>query len=124
VPTRLVVAIVAMVLALILYTVGVWAAHFARGVRPWHLSCFWTGLACDTGGTVEMARLAGAFHWSVHSLTGQLAIGLMLVHAAWATIVLVQKRERVVAGFHRFSLAVWTLWLVPFIGGLLLAAGR
>jgi len=123
-PTRLVVAIMAMVSALVFYTLGVWGARLARRVRPWHLACFWTGLACDTGGTVEMARLAGGFHWTVHALTGQFAICLMLVHAVWATAALARKRERVVAGFHRFSITVWTLWLVPFFGGLLLAAGR
>ena len=123
-PPRLLVAIVAMVLALICYSIGVWGAQLAKRLRPWHLGFFWVGLTCDTTGTIEMARIAGAFHWTVHALTGQLAIWLMAVHAVWATIAIVRKKERVVAGFHRFSLSVWALWLVPFFGGMLLAMRR
>ena len=121
---RLVVAIVAMVLALGCYSVGVWGAQLAKELRSWHLGFFWTGLLCDTTGTIEMARIAGAFHWSVHSVTGQVAIWLMAVHAVWATVAITRKRERVVRGFHRFSLTVWGLWLIPFFGGMLLAMRR
>jgi uncharacterized repeat protein (TIGR03987 family) len=48
------------------------------------------------------------------------ALLLMLVHAAWATIVLVRRDERAILTFHRFSVVVWTLWLVPFLSGAFL----
>jgi hypothetical protein len=48
----------------------------------------------------------------------------MALHATWATAALVLKQERVLRGFHRFSLTVWALWLVPFFSGAVLAMRR
>jgi len=43
----------------------------------------------------------------------------MLGHTLWATLALMLKQEKVLVRFHRFSLAVWTLWLVAFVSGML-----
>jgi uncharacterized repeat protein (TIGR03987 family) len=45
----------------------------------------------------------------------------MTLHAVWATVVLVQRSERALANFHKFSLVVWTLWLFPYFTGTWLA---
>ena len=50
-----------------------------------------------------------------HVATGLLAIILVIAHAAWAAIVLGRKDRETMANFHRFSMAVWTLWLVPYV---------
>ena len=34
--------------------------------------------------------------------------------------VLIRKDERAILGFHRFSLLVWLLWLVPFVTGVVI----
>ncbi|MEK7667495.1 MAG: HsmA family protein [Gemmatimonadota bacterium] len=117
-------AVVAMVLALVLYTIGVWGAKLAGRLRGWQLAFFWCGLASDTVGTALMWRIAGRQEYDLHALTGQLAIVLMALHATWATIALALKREGVVRGFHRFSIPVWLLWLVPFFSGAILAVRR
>lgn len=36
-------AVIAITLALILYTIGVWSEHFARRLKPVHLVFFWPG---------------------------------------------------------------------------------
>lgn len=54
---------------------------------------------------------------SVHAVTGALAIILMVVHAVWATIVLVRENREAMARFHRFSAAVWMIWLIPCFCG-------
>jgi uncharacterized repeat protein (TIGR03987 family) len=48
-------------------------------------------------------------------LTGVLAIVLMFIHAVWATIVLLKKNEKLILTFHKFSVAVWLIWLVPYL---------
>ena len=53
--------------------------------------------------------------------TGGLALALMAVHAAWAIGVLVRGRESELAGFHKLSLWVWLIWLVPYVTGMLSA---
>ena len=116
-------SITAMILALVLYSIGVWGEKLVGRLKPWQLWFFWIGFACDTTGTTLMGRMAGKFDFDVHGLTGLAAILLMALHASWATAALVLKQEKVIANFHRFSVAVWTLWLVPFLSGMALAMG-
>lgn len=111
----------AMLLALTLYSIGVWGEKLVGRLQPWQLWFFWFGLACDTAGTTLMGRIAGKFDWDVHGLTGLAAILLMALHAGWASVALALKQERVIAHFHRFSVTVWTLWLIPFVSGAILA---
>jgi len=49
---------------------------------------------------------------------------LMIIHAIWATITLVRKNENAIKNFHRFSLTVWIIWLIPFLSGMVLAMTR
>ena len=113
-------AILLMVAALGLYSVGVWAVVLTKCLRPWHLGCFWVGFLADSTGTELMRRLAGGFHWTVHTATGAMALLLMLGHALWASRVLIRGDERTLRTFHRFSLTVWGLWLIPFGTGIVL----
>lgn len=59
--------------------------------------------------------------FDLHGLTGVLAITLMFIHAIWATVVLVRRDERWITNFHRFSLAVWLIWLVPYLSPMFFA---
>jgi uncharacterized repeat protein (TIGR03987 family) len=43
------------------------------------------------------------------------AIILMLIHAIWATFVLIKKDEKLMRDFHKFSVVVWIIWLVPYL---------
>jgi uncharacterized repeat protein (TIGR03987 family) len=45
----------------------------------------------------------------------------MLLHAVWATIVLVRKDEQWITDFHRFSVVVWVIWLVPYLSPIFFA---
>jgi uncharacterized repeat protein (TIGR03987 family) len=81
---------------------------------------FWLGLACDSAGTDLMWRVAGRFTFGLHAVTGATALLLMFGHAAWATVVLARRNEQAILTFHRVSVIVWTIWLVPFISGMLL----
>jgi uncharacterized repeat protein (TIGR03987 family) len=74
----------------------------------------------DTAGTEVMRRLAGRFHLSFHTATGVVALLLMLAHAIWATGVLLRRNERAILTFHRVSVLVWAVWLIPFVTGMVL----
>ncbi|MBR3377138.1 MAG: TIGR03987 family protein [Mogibacterium sp.] len=114
-------AVIAITLALVCYTIGVWWEHKDKVLRPIHLAFFWLGLILDATGTHAMTLLAGDVAsglTGVHGITGLIAIVLMFVHAVWATIVLVRKDENSMHTFHRFSITVWAIWLVPFIIGM------
>ncbi len=121
---QLMVAIVAMVLALTCYSIGVWSEKFARTLKGWHLVFFWIGFVFDTTGTTVMSNIAGGMKINFHGVTGLLAILLMLGHVIWASIVLIQKREHALQSFHKFSLGVWIMWLIPFFSGMVAAMMR
>jgi uncharacterized repeat protein (TIGR03987 family) len=104
-------------LALVFYTIGVWSERFAGRLKGWHLIFFWGGLVFDTVGTGMMMEMAGGLTFDIHGVTGVLAILLMFVHAAWASIVLIRKDEMAIASFHKFSVLVWVIWLVPYFTG-------
>ena len=104
-------------LALIFYSIGVWSERLAGRLKRWHLVFFWGGLAFDTTGTGIMFQMAGEIGTDIHSITGLTAIILMIIHAVWATVVLLRKDENAITSFHRFSVIVWAIWLVPYFTG-------
>jgi uncharacterized repeat protein (TIGR03987 family) len=113
-----------IVAALILYTIGVWSERLAGRLKAWHLVFFWLGLATDTAGTTLMGKIAGGITLNFHGTTGLVAITLMLVHTLWATVVLLRRDEPAIVSFHRFSVFVWTVWLVPFVSGVIIGLWR
>jgi uncharacterized repeat protein (TIGR03987 family) len=113
-------AMILITLALVFYSIGVWSERLAGRLKGWHLIFFWCGLVFDTLGTGMMMDMAGGITFDVHGLTGVVAILLMLLHAAWASVVLLRKEERLIQNFHKFSLVVWLIWLVPYFSGFFL----
>lgn len=119
----LILAIIFINLAMVFYTIGVWAERIRRQLKWWHLWFFWLGLVCDTIGTSAMTEIGGALiRFSLHGMTGLTALLLMLFHSVWATFVLARKDEKRIQTFHRFSIFVWIVWMIPMIGGMLLGA--
>ena len=115
--SELVISTILISLALIFYSIGVWSERFAGRLKGWHLVFFWGGLVFDTAGTGIMMEMAGGIGFDIHSVTGVVAILLMLVHAVWASTVLVLKNEKAINNFHHFSVFVWAVWLVPYFTG-------
>ena len=110
-------------LALLFYSIGVWSERFAGRLKTWHLVFFWLGLVCDTWGTGLMMEMAGGLAFDLHGITGLIAIVLMLVHAVWATVVLVRRNEVAITNFHKFSVVVWLIWLVPYFSPMIFGLG-
>ena len=108
-------------LALLFYSVGVWSERIQGQLKPWHLVFFALGLVCDTWGTGLMFDFAGGMTFDIHGITGMIAIVLMFIHALWALIVLVQRNEVAIKNFHRFSLFVWFVWLIPYFSPMFFA---
>jgi len=113
---------VLITLALLFYSTGIWSERLSRYLKKWHVAAFWTGFMFDVSGTWSMSRLSQhPFNlFELHSLTGQIALWLMLVHAIWATYVVIKGSETSRTKFHRYSLMVWLIWLVPYFGGMIM----
>ena len=114
----LIYAIITITLALMFYTVGVWSEKIQGELKKWHLFIFWIGLTFDTIGTTLMSKISNeGFILNFHGITGLAAIVLMLVHAVWATKVLLKNDSAERNNFHKFSICVWIIWLIPFVSG-------
>jgi len=113
---------VTITLALLFYSVGVWAERFSKYLKSWHVVTFWIGFTFDVCGTLAMHYTSyNPFNLTnMHTLTGQIALWLMLAHAAWATSVVRKNKTTLRQNFHRYSLIVWAIWLIPYIGGMIL----
>lgn len=125
-PVPLIVASILITLALVFYSLGVWSERLARYLKPWHVAAFWTGFIFDFSGTWTMHQMAeGPFDLTApHTLTGQAALWLMLAHALWAAYVSLKGSDKARSGFHRFSLIVWLIWLIPYFGGMYMGMHR
>ncbi len=119
----LVPAVVIITLALVLYSIGIWGERIQGILKPWHAVFFGLGLTADATGTFLMTQIAAGRRvegieasglTAVMAVSGTIAIVLMAVHLVWAVVVLVRDREQEKLTFHRFSLAVWVLWLIPY----------
>ncbi|MEI8198812.1 MAG: TIGR03987 family protein [Eubacteriales bacterium] len=86
----LIAAIVTITLALVFYTTGVWSEKMQGQLKKWHLLLFWTGIIFDTTGTTLMG-----------------------------TAVLVRNRESERKSFHKLSLFVRIIWLIPYLSGMI-----
>ncbi|WP_232696040.1 HsmA family protein [Brevibacillus daliensis] len=113
-------AVIAINMALIFYTIGVWSEKRAGELKKGHLGLFSLGLVCDVIGTSLMSMIANASGEVnfLHGLTGTAALVLMLVHTAWAAIVLWKKDRTQIEKFHRYSIFVWAIWLIPYFLGV------
>ena len=121
----LIFAIIFITLALVFYTVGVFSEKIAGSIKSWHLVVFWLGFVCDTTGTTLMSRLANdTLTVNFHGITGLIAIILMAVHAIWATITLLKGSEKSKRNFHKFSIFVWLIWLIPYLSGMIFGITR
>ena len=107
-------AVIIINLALVFYSIGVWSERIQGRLKIWHTLFFWMGLVCDTWGTGLMMDYVGGMSWDIHGISGVLAIALMFIHAIWATLVLVRNDEKMIVSFHKFSIFVWVIWLIPY----------
>lgn len=117
----LIAAIIFMTLALTFYTIGVFGEKKKGVLMKWHVLVFWMGFICDTTGTTIMGKISGSgFSFNLHGITGLIALLLMAFHAVWAAFILAKNNEKAKRVFHKFSIIVWSIWLIPYILGIII----
>lgn len=70
-------AVVMVVLALVLYTVAIWAHVISRKLHRWMVFLFAVAFLCDIAGTIAMSSLKSGFSWSLHGIIAWAALLLM-----------------------------------------------
>ncbi|MEG0283780.1 MAG: HsmA family protein [Erysipelotrichales bacterium] len=124
--TTLILASIAMIIALTSYTIGVFGEKISGTIKIKHIIFFVCGLIFDTTGTTLMSKIAEGntnSNFGLHQLTGGLALVLMAFHLIWAIWVYNKGSEESKEKFHKFSIGVWSLWVISFILGMLVGMG-
>jgi uncharacterized repeat protein (TIGR03987 family) len=115
-------AIISIALALVLYSVGVWSEKIQKTLLKWHIIILWFSFLFNSVGTTLMRKFAESTFANANrfnangitDITGIIAVLLLLFHAIWATVVLTCKDEAMIKPFHKYSVLVWAIWLIPF----------
>jgi uncharacterized repeat protein (TIGR03987 family) len=91
---------------LIFYTAAVWSEHLQKRLLLCHVIIIWLGVTIDTVGTDLMIEHVGYVKFNLHTLTGFIGVGLMIIHAIWATKVILSKRASELISFHKFGTSI------------------
>lgn len=124
-------SMILITLALVFYTIGVWSERIQGKLKWWQVGAFALGFAADTSGTLLMSAIARSDGPSglegspilaqLMAVSGVVALVLMGLHLAWAVVVMIRNKPAERKSFHKFSLVVWTIWLVPYFTGAIAA---
>lgn len=123
-PVAVIVALVALLAALVLYSIGVWGAFRAKAVRPKDVNLLFAGFAFDVLATLGMAVQAGGLDLSplpdlLHTVVALLAMLAMLVVAIIGSRALASGDQPTIAAVPRWMLSGWVLWVFVFVCGML-----
>lgn len=122
----LILASMAMIIALISYSIGVFGERRTGTIQLKHILFFVGGLIFDSTGTALMNQIASekaGSTFGLHQITGGAALILMGFHLIWAIVVYKKGSEKAKKQFHKFSLGVWTLWVISFVLGMFAGMG-
>ncbi len=121
-PTLLLYGVYLFTLALVFYSISVWAGWFAKRLKLWHIYVFLIGLFTDYVATVLTYISIGSIVFTPHAILGFLSIFLMTIHVIWAIIVYRAGKEDSITTFHKLSLVVWSIWMLSYLSGAYLGA--
>jgi uncharacterized repeat protein (TIGR03987 family) len=117
-PINIIVGLLALLVALILYTVGVWAAFLAKTLKRWHVIVLWAGVLFDMLATGMMALQIGGFAADLHTLLAMIAWAGMVAVAGFGTWALVRKDDVLSLTVAKWSLLPWALWVAVLVYGM------
>lgn len=123
---ELILASIAMIIALISYSIGVFGERRTGTIQLKHILFFVGGLIFDSTGTALMNQIASEnaeSTFGLHQITGGAALVLMGFHLIWVIAVYKKGSEKAKKQFHKFSLGVWSLWVISFILGMFVGMG-
>jgi len=122
-PLNIVVGLVALFVALVLYSIASWGAFRAKSITKWQVILLWVGFAFDTLATAMMAiqarglDLAPLSHM-LHTILAFVAMAGMLVAAIMSGRALAGS-DTGKAGVARWILAPWAFWVILFLWAMI-----
>lgn len=123
-PRNIIVGLFALLVALVLYTVGTWRAYRARAFSTGSLVMLWVAVGFDVLATTMMGMQIGGLDLRpgapmLHTVLALLAMAGMVIGAAVATWAFSAKRGDVASAVSRWLLVPWALWVAVFVWGMM-----
>jgi len=119
------IGVLGMLVAMVLYSIGVWSAYRAKGFVQKSVMFILGGVIFDVIGTGGMFVTAGnRFLFDtplniVHTSAALVAFFGMLAVGIFGVWAVQSKKDELLAKLSRWALAPWTLWAIIFVWGML-----
>ena len=128
-PLNILGGLIAVFIALILYSIGSWAAFRAKAFSNRTLGFLWVGAVFDVMATFLMGLSIGGLDLRpgihiVHTVLALVAMFGMIIVTALAQWATTTKRDALAATLSRVILAPWVLWAGVFVFGMLAQGPR
>lgn len=122
-PVNIVIGLVALLVALVLYSMAAWGGFRAKGLTRRHVNLLWVGLVFDVIATAMMAIQAGGLDLEpladlAHTVLAFVVFFGMLALAI-AGMRALASDDRARAGVARWALVPWVAWVLVFVWGML-----
>lgn len=123
-PVNIIIGLVALLVALVLYSMAAWGAFRAKSLSRAHLNYIWVGLVFDVLATAMMAIEAGGLDLSplsdlLHTIVAFAALFGMLAIALLGARALRADSQTTLRALSRWILAPWALWVFVFVWGMI-----
>jgi uncharacterized repeat protein (TIGR03987 family) len=123
-PVNIIVGLVALLVALVMYSMGTWGAFRAKAVTRRHVTYLWIGFAFDALATAMMAIAAGGLDLTpladlLHTVVAFVAMFGMLAAAILGGRAVMKGDDKARAAVARWVLAPWALWVAVFVWGMI-----
>jgi hypothetical protein len=121
-PLNIVIGLVALLVALVCYSVGVWGAFRRKLIGTRDLTLLWIGFVFDVLATTMMGMQIGGLDFSasgwLHTVIALIGMFGMLAAAIVGTYAMVRKNDAARAAVTRWALAPWAVWVFVFVWGM------
>lgn len=117
-PVNIIIGLLALLVALVTYSIGVWSAFRRKTVNGRDVTLLWVGVAFDMLATAMMAVQIGGFARDLHTAVALLAWAGMTAAAALATWAW-RGADGARATVARWMVAPWVFWVAVFVYGMI-----
>lgn len=123
VPINIVVGLIALLVALVLYSMGAWGAFRAKTFTRRQITYIWLGFAFDVLATAMMAIAAKGLDLAplshlLHTVIAFAAMFGMMALAIMGGRALSAAKDASLKAVARWALVPWALWVFVFVWGM------
>lgn len=117
-PANIVVALLSLLVAIVLYTVGTWMAFRAGAATRTSVTLLLLGVVFDLLATGGMAWQIGGIGNDLHTYLALVAMFGMALAGGLGAWGLATRRDALLAGVARWTVLPWALWVFVFVWGM------